>query len=536
MDEKGSLEARGVSGEIWVGGAGLSRGYLNNQSLSEEKFIDHPYAAGQKLYRTGDLGRWTPGGYIEFLGRSDNQLKIRGYRIEPGEIENCLLNYQGIHSAAVLGEHREQRGIELVAYIVSQDEPEGSQIKDYLSAQLPPHMVPSHFVLLQELPLTSNGKVDRAALKTLDGQLLDHGSTYVAPQNEVEQKLAQIWAAVLGVEQIGIKDNFFDLGGHSLMVVQVVNAVEKAFGLRIGIQDFFEQPTIEHTALLAQSGDGQATYQPKSESYPLTAAQHRLWVLSQLEGGSLAYSMPLALRLVGELSAHIFEQAIRVLIERHEILRTAFRPDASGQIRQYILSKQNIDFSLERRDYTEQANASIMVDRYMAQALNSPFDLETGTLIKGALLKVGTNKEGKKESIFFATMHHIIGDGWSWELIISEIIKIYNGLSAGEDVELTTLSIQYKDYAVWQQSDKVLEQRAQSQKYWLARFSGQLPVLDLPTLKGRPRINTHKGANIMRTYDAPFMDKLKGFSQQHEATLDTHGRGQCTALPIYQTG
>ncbi|WP_123774182.1 non-ribosomal peptide synthetase, partial [[Flexibacter] sp. ATCC 35103] len=504
----------GVAGKLYVGGAGVGRGYLHKEVLTREKFISNPFNEDSLLYDTGDLGCWHSDGTIDFLGRKDHQVKIRGYRIELGEIENTILQYrQDIRQLAVEVRENNQQKV-LVAYLVSKSGIDKSHLRDFLLARLPDYMVPAFYVLLDKLPLTPNGKIDRKALGGItQGDLIK--KEYVPAATALEADLTVIWEEILGVEKIGTTDNFFELGGHSLSVSQVINAINKSLGRTVSFKNFFASPTISGiSAQLEESSYKGIAQCAVSDSYPLTASQNRLWLLSQLEGGSLAYNMPAAVKLEGPIDAALFEESFRLLIDRHEILRTSFKIDAQGEVRQYIAASGESSFSMEQKDFLGTENQQEKILNYLQQKNRTAFDLEQGPLMRISLVRCEENQH-----IFFLSLHHIIGDGWSIEILISEIIQIYNSLKAGKPVSLPELGIQYKDYAVWQNRELQNQKHTISAQYWLKKFSGELPVLNLPGFKSRPLVQTYNGDTIRHTFNEEFLNKLKKFSQEWDVTL-----------------
>lgn len=517
LDEMNELTPLGVSGKIFVSGAGLSRGYLNKPELTAEKFIDNPFVDGAKMYDTGDMGRWLPDGNIEFLGRKDFQVKIRGHRIELGEIETNISQYSK-NIKQVVTDVREVNGEKTLAVYYTTDsktEIDKNNLRAYLQGKLPDYMMPSFFIELDNIPLTPNGKIDRKALPSITGEDLIR-IEYIAPRNETEQKLVEIWQEVLGVEKIGITDNFFELGGHSLIVAQAINRIHQSLAKQISFKDFFANPTIKGiTKNLTQREFNAIPKVPEQESYPLTSSQQRLWILSQLEGGSQAYNMPAVVVLKGELNHDYFEKAFQFFIDRHEITRTSFKSDnQSGEIRQYITPKENVNFKVELLDFTNKTETEI--EDYLQITNNKSFNLEGSPLLKASLLKRADN-----EYLFFLSMHHIIGDGWSTQVLISEVVENYNNLLQGYAIEEKTasLSIQYKDYAVWLQEEIKSQRYQKAEAFWLEQFKGELPVLDLPNFKKRPLIQTYNGNNVSYLFSKDFTDKLKKYSEQHGATL-----------------
>ncbi|MCY9538110.1 AMP-binding protein, partial [Paenibacillus thiaminolyticus] len=320
-------------GELCISGAGVARGYLNRPELTGERFADNPFEPGARMYRTGDLAKWLPDGNIEYLGRVDHQVKIRGYRIELGEVEAQLLKIASVQEAVAIAREDGDGQPYLCAYIVADKELTSGELRNALSQALPGYMVPSCFVQLEHMPLTPNGKIDRKALPEPDGSM-QTGAEHVAPRTAVEAQLAQIWQEVLGLPRIGVKDHFFDIGGHSLRATALVAKLHKEMGIEMPLREVFQSPTIEQmaeviTGKAITDKERQVAYRPipiteESAYYPLSSAQKRLYILSQLEGGELSYNMPGVLEMEGALDRERLEEAFRQLIRRHETLRTGF--------------------------------------------------------------------------------------------------------------------------------------------------------------------------------------------------------------------
>ncbi|MCV9927841.1 amino acid adenylation domain-containing protein [Flavobacterium sp. LS1R49] len=512
--ETTQLSPLGVVGELCISGKGLSAGYLNQQELTAEKFVPNPFIEGEKMYRTGDLAYWYPDGNIEYMGRIDHQVKIRGFRIELGEIETAVLQYSDDLRQTVVAVKESNGEKVLVAYYVSNEELDKSAIRTYLQGKLPEYMVPGFYVALENLPLTPNGKTDRKALPEISGEDLIR-KEYVSPRNTIEEDLANIWQEVLKVDKIGITDNFFELGGHSLIAAQVINRIQKQLSKKVSFKDFFSKPTIEGLSQqLTEACYVSIAQAPLQESYPLTASQNRLWLLSQLDGGSQAYNIPFAFELSGTLDKDKFEASFEKVIERHEILRTRFKADESGLVRQHILPADSVTFRLIREDFTSVNRQQEAVSDYLQEQSNFAFDLEKAPLLRAGLVELDTQKH-----VFFLSMHHIIGDGWSLELLVSEVVKIYNALSQGLEIELPALKIQYKDYAVWLTKELQQEKHLKAKEFWMSQFSGEIPVLDLPSFKKRPLMQSYKGESINRTFSQAFSQKLKTYSKTQDATL-----------------
>jgi amino acid adenylation domain-containing protein len=504
----------GVAGKIYVSGAGVARGYLNKPELTSEKFVANPFQERERMYDIGDLGCWLANGDIEFLGRKDHQVKIRGYRIELGEIENTISQFSEDLKQVVVEVKENNQEKVLVAYLVATTLIDKSKLRNFLQNSLPDYMVPSFYIALEKLPLTPNGKIDRKALPSITGDDIIRRE-YVAPRNEVEKSLVAIWQEVLGIERIGITDNFFELGGHSLIIAQIINRTHKQLGKTVSFKVFFTNPSIEGIAKQLQENNYLAIPKaPEAPSYPLTAAQNRLWILSQLEGGSIAYNMPATVKLTGTIDAQKFEESFRLLMYRHEILRTYFKTNAEGEIQQYIVPTEQINFKISEKDYSSVENKEEEIANYLQDKNSQPFDLENAPLVRAALIKLSQD-----EYVFFLSLHHIIGDGWSIELLIAEVVKTYNALTQGGKINLPELGIQYKDYAVWLNQELQEEKYKASEQYWLNQFTGELPVLELPSFRTRPLVQTYNGNNLVHQFPIAFLEKLRAFSKEHDLTL-----------------
>ncbi|MBP4137055.1 non-ribosomal peptide synthetase [Flavobacterium geliluteum] len=504
----------GATGKLYVSGAGVARGYLNKPELTEEKFIANPFIEGERMYDTGDLACWLPDGNIEFLGRKDHQVKLRGYRIELGEIENTISQYsEDLKQVAVEVRENNQEKV-LAAYLVSTTNIDKSELRSFLQAKLPDYMVPGFYIELEKLPVTPNGKIDRNSLPSISVEDIVR-KEYIGPRNKTEENLVLIWQEVLGIEPIGITDNFFELGGHSLIIAQIINRTRKQLGKTVSFKVFFANPTIEGLSKELQEKDFTAILKAtEAVSYPLTPSQSRLWILSQLEGGSLAYNMPAAVKLTGVVDGTKFEESFKRLIDRHEIFRTCFKTDLSGGVRQYIIPAEQINFKIAEQDYSANGNQGESITAYLQEVNNEPFDLEQAPLVRASLIKL---KE--EEYVFFLSLHHIIGDGWSVEVLISEVVKTYNALTLETEIALPELNLQYKDYAVWFNDEIQQEKYQASEHYWLKQFAGELPVLDLPSFKIRPLIQTYNGENLTHRFSRVFLEKLKRFSKEQDLTL-----------------
>ncbi|KAF6614167.1 AMP-binding protein, partial [Paenibacillus sp. EKM102P] len=526
------LQPIGVAGELCIGGVGVARGYLNRPELTAEKFVADPFAGGEagyeRIYRTGDLARWMPDGNIEYLGRIDHQVKIRGYRIELGEVETQLLQVESVREAVVMARADETGQKQMVAYYVAGQEIRASELRSELGRELPSYMVPSYFVQLEQMPLSPNGKIDRKALPAPEGSL-QSGADYVAPRTWVEVKLAQIWQDVLGLAQVGVKENFFEIGGHSLRATTLASKIHQELNKPLPLRSIFEAPTIEQLAAVLEGLD-QVAYAsiPVTETrtfYPLSSAQKRLYVLHQFDPQDVNYNMPSVLQVSGPLDVKRVEHVFRQLIARHATLRTRFELIDSEPM-QWI--EDAVPFEVE---YTKVQAAGATVDtdqdtttdtytrvnieaQQRVRSFVRPFDLKAAPLLRVGLVDLGV-QGAKQESqhLLMLDMHHIVSDGVSMEVLTDEFVRLYGG------EELAPLRIQYKDYAVWQQSEAHQEWMQRQEAYWLDTFQGELPVLDLSTDFARPAVQSTAGDTIEFVLEREVSERLKELAAHTGATL-----------------
>ncbi|WP_203854840.1 non-ribosomal peptide synthetase, partial [Dactylosporangium siamense] len=477
----------GVPGELYIGGAGVARGYRGRPELTAERFIADPFGEpGGRLYRTGDQVRRRTDGRPEFLGRVDHQVKIRGHRIEPAEIEAVLRSAAGVSAAVVVALDGR-----LVAYVVG----ETGGLREWLGQRLPEYMVPSALVELSALPLNSNGKVDRAALPAPDIARMELAGAYVAPEGTTQELLAGIWAGILGVGRVGAADNFFALGGHSLLATQVVSRVRSVFGVEVPVAALFDGPTIEGLAVVVDAA-GRATAPPivaveRDAPLPLSFAQQRLWFLHQLDPDSAEYNTPMFIRLTGELDVEALTGTLTALVARHEVLRTRLVAGADG------VPYQVIDPAPERFDLQ-------VADELGPEA---PFDLAAGPLFRAMLVRAAAD-----DHVLALVMHHVISDEWSAGILRRELDALY----AGE--ELPALPVQYADFAVWQRqwlSGDVLEGQL---GFWRDKLAGA-PTLDLPTDRPRPAVRSSAGAAIGFTIPPEATDGLRALARDASASM-----------------
>jgi len=515
----------GVAGELHVGGDGLARGYLNRRELTREKFIRHPFnkRRGARLYKTGDLARYRPDGNIEFLGRVDQQVKIRGFRVELGEIEANLAAHPAVREAAVVAREDRPGGKSLYAYVVAAagEAPAAEKLRAFLKEKLPDYMVPSGFITLDALPLLPSGKVDRRALPAPDQGRPDLEVEFVAPRTPAEEVLAGLWADVLGVERVGIHDDFFELGGHSLLATQLVSRVRDAFRVELPLRALFAEPTVAGLAAsveLAGSGAAAApappiTPAPRDGDPPLSYAQQRLWFLDQLEPGSVAYNIPLALRVVGDLDVAALEQGLGEVVRRHEALRATFSA-VDGRPVQDIAPAAAVALPVVDLCGVGAAGREAEAQRLAGEEARRPFDLVRGPLWRATLLRLGA-----ADHVLLLTLHHIVADGWSMSVLFRELAALYEAFRAGGPSSLPEPPIQYVDFARWQRqqlSGPALEAHLE---YWRQKLgpSPAVPELpgDLPPPAGPPLL----GAEAAIRLPPDLSGALKALSRREGLTL-----------------
>ncbi|MBD2020581.1 amino acid adenylation domain-containing protein [Leptolyngbya sp. FACHB-36] len=515
-DPHGNLVPIGVVGEVYISGAGVTQGYLNRQDLTQEKFVA---IEGQQFYRTGDLGRFDAEGNLELLGRNDFQIQLRGMRIEPGEIEAALRQTEGVREAVVVARELGTGEVGLVAYIVPEPQfPAIEQLRQQLQAKLPDYMVPAVFVRLDALPLTPNQKVDRRSLPDPEWA----NQNYMAPRNALEQLIADIWQTVLGL-QVGIHDDFFALGGHSLLATQVVHRLRDALKLEIPISRLFESPTVaelaEHLAPLSQAQSCKLNGVPRitaitaiqrDDYLPLSASQAGLWFLSQLEEGC-SLNIPLAYDLVGVLHKDALAQSLTKIVRRHEPLRTVFSVIKGAPV-QRILPPQPVPLAVVDLQTLPEAEQRAEVRRLTTAAAQHSFNLAVDLPLQVTLLRLSETAH-----VLLVTIHHIAADGWSLAVFRRELTALYTSYVQGTASPLQELPIQYADFAQWQQ--QWLGELSQQLAYWQQQLAGAPPLLELPTDRPRPTVQTFQGGREYFTLDSALTRQLKHLSQRVGATL-----------------
>jgi amino acid adenylation domain-containing protein len=511
----------GVVGEIYVGGEGLARGYLNQPTLTDEKFVSDPFKRGDaKLFRTGDLGRYLADGNIEFHGRRDHQVKVRGFRIELGEIETVLKTNPAIRQAVVVALDDAQAGKQLVAYLhVETTPPPINEIRTLLRRKLPDYMMPSAFVMLETLPLNASGKIDRLALPAPVRNELT--SDFVAPRTPIQDVLATIWAETLGVDRIGINDDFFSLGGHSLLVARIVARVRDALQIELPIRTLFEASTVASLATeverLRQTAGGSTpnplAHVPRNGALPFSFAQERMWFFYELDPNSGAYNIPRALRIRGPLNRDALQQSLDEIVQRHEVFRTSFiteegKPSLSIA-ESARLELQYLDFRHLPKSKLEEESRAMA-----AEEAQRPFDLKRAPLMRASLVQFDS-----EDHLLLLTIHHIISDGWSMDILLGELASNYNAKVGAGKLSLPELPVQYVDFAAWQRRSLSDESLKRQIEYWLVQLSNAPATINLPTDRPRPSVRTFRGARHPLAITKDITTKLTALGREKRATL-----------------
>ena len=525
LDRFQQLVPVGVPGEIYVGGAGLARCYLNRPDLSAERFIPNPFSAtgGERLYKTGDLARYLADGDIEYLGRTDHQVKIRGFRIELGEITAALSAHPAADEAVVIADQDAAGDKRLIAFVIANHEMAAStkELRVYLESKLPDYMVPASIHFVESFPLNNNGKLDQRALRVLANEQIDTVVSLDFARTPIEEMLISIWAGTLNISQMSIDDNFFELGGHSLLATQVVSRIRENLNVDVSLKALFESPRISDLALVIESLLNQQSGLdvppivpvPRAQPLPLSFAQQRLWFLDQLEPNDISYNVPVAVKLTGTLDVRALEAALCEIIKRHEVLRTTFAVVEREPV-QIIHESMAMNLSVEDfSDFNGQEREAEVL-RIATEEAQKSFDLSHGPLLRARLLRLD-----KDQHIFFLTMHHIITDEWSMGVFIKEIATLYEALSSGKPSPLLDLAIQYADYAHWQrnwlQGGALEKQRA----FWRQQLAGNLPTLKLPIDRQRVTGQTFRGRRSSFTLPKDVSRAIKELGRQEGATI-----------------
>jgi amino acid adenylation domain-containing protein len=522
LDGAGQQAPIGVPGEICIGGVGLARGYLDRPELSAERFIVDP--SGERLYRSGDLGRWTPAGVLDYLGRIDLQVKIRGHRIELGEVESVLVRHPALRDVVVVARDDLPGDLRLCAYFVAEADaaPSAAELRAFLGTTLPDFMLPSAFVRLEALPISPNGKVDRRALPAPEGRAFLPGSE---PQSPMEELLAGIWAELLGLPEVGIYDDFFDLGGHSLLATRVLSRVLGVVPVELPLRALFEAPTVAQLAarLDEELRRGQGLSAPplgRREGVgprPLSFAEERLWFLTQLDPEDRSYGLALPLRLVGPLLQTALARALVEVAERHAILRTTYRVEGGHPVA-VVGAEPNCPLPVTTLTALPASEREPALRAELAAEGARPFDLAEGPLLRARLFQLA-----EEDHVLLVTMHHIVSDGWSMGVLLRELGALYGAFCAERPSPLAALPLQYGDYAVWQRSFLQGEVEARQLAYWTSRLGGagepRSLTLDLPLDHPRPPGPSPRGDRRVLLLPPGLVTALRALSRREGVTL-----------------
>lgn len=490
------LRPVGVPGELWVGGEGVARGYFNQHEMTKEKFIESPFQTGEKIYKTGDQARWLSDGTLEFLGRIDQQVKIRGYRVELSEIEYSLLQLEKVKEAVVIG-REDQQDKYLCAYVIGSEPLSVSDLREHAAESLPEFMIPSYFIQLEQIPLTAHGKVDRKQLPAPQaGGYLEQ--ELIAPRNEWETKLAKVWQEVLGLERISVLESFFALGGHSLKATILVSKLRKELQVEIEIKDIFTYQTVERLAQFVMQAEVRQhqsipVVEPQ-EYYPASSAQRRMFTLDKIVDNKLLYNIPIAVRIRGNLDRKRLQESWKMLVRRHESLRTGFEL-VKGEVVQKV--HPSVPFAVDFIPVSPETE-----EDWIQQLVSTSFDLKQAPLFQAAVLE-----RTKTDFILVMNMHHIISDEASIGVILRELIDFYEGRA------LTEQKIQYKDYASWHNQRLQSEIMKRQEAYWVNQFIDEVPVLQLPTDFGRPAAIKYDGDSVSLAADSTVMTGLRKLAE-----------------------
>ena len=530
LDRRGRPAPPGVAGELMVGGAGLSRGYLGRPGLTAARFIPDAFGgeAGARLYRSGDLARWLPDGSLEYLGRIDQQIKVRGFRVELGEIGAALAAHPAVREAAVLASPAAAGEPRLVAYVALREPGAvlAAALRRHVAERLPDYMVPAAFVEVAALPLNANGKVDRPALAALEraAQPPAEGSAAAAPdaaRNPIEELMAATWADVLGLPRVGIHDRFLDLGGHSLLATRLVARLRHQLEVALPLSLLFERPTVAELAaeVQAELQAGRRQAPPpivpiaRDGKLPLSFAQQRLWFLEAWQPGTPLFNVPVALRLTGRLEPAALAWTLSQVVRRHEALRTAF-PAWRGEPTQAIAPPAPVALPAIDLGALPAAPREAEARRLSAEDARRPFDLGHGPLFRAALLRLAVG-----EHVLLAALHHIVCDGWSMEVLVGEVAELYRAAVEGRQARLPELALQYVDFAAWQRSWLSGEVLDEQLAYWRRQLAGAPSTPQLPADRRRPEVQGHLGAVVPLALSAERSAALRDLARRSGVTL-----------------
>ncbi|WP_294736304.1 non-ribosomal peptide synthetase [uncultured Pseudomonas sp.] len=517
LDDQFNPLPAGVPGELCIGGIGLARGYLGRAGLTAERFVADPLGeAGARLYRTGDRVRWSADGVLEYLGRLDQQVKLRGFRVEPEEIEARLLALDGIAQAVVLVRET-AAGAQLIGYYTANEPLDEQDVKTALAAELPDYMVPAQLMRLDAMPLSPSGKLDRRALPEPVWQVREH----VEPETALQQQIAGIWREVLALPRIGLRDDFFALGGHSLLATQIISRTRQACDVELPLRTLFEASELgafaEQVHLIQASGQRNQQLAigkvDRSQPVPLSYSQQRMWFLWQMEPDSPAYNVGGMARLRGVLDVGRFEAALQALIMRHETLRTTF-PSINGVAQQKVAAQTGVRMDWQDFSAFNQAERQLRVQQLADHEAHTPFNLETGPLLRACLVKAG-----EQEHYLVLTLHHIVTEGWAMDIFARELSALYEAFIDDRESPLAPLPVQYLDYSVWQRQWLESGERQRQLDYWTAQLGTEHPLLELPGDRPRPPVQSHQGELYRFDLSDDLAARVRAFNAERGLTL-----------------
>ncbi|HVY36513.1 MAG TPA: non-ribosomal peptide synthase/polyketide synthase, partial [Polyangia bacterium] len=517
LDGAANLVPAGTWGELYIGGDGVAAEYWRRSELTAERFVPDPFGGGERLYRTGDLARHRPDGKLECGGRTDHQVKVRGYRIELGDVEARLATLAGVAEVVVVGRPDRAGETQLVAYYTGERSLPVDTLRAHARAGLPEAMVPAAFVHLPAVPLTPNGKIDRRALPAPDDRAFTSRSTYEPPRAQTEVALAALWSEVLGIERIGRHDSFFELGGHSLLAMQLASRVRRALGVEIDLGELLRNPVLSEQAAVV-AGARLATEEirlrpsaPREGGVPVSAAQRRLWFLSQLDRDSSAYHISGALRFRGPLDAEALSRALAQVVARHEALRTRFL-SPGGEPVQIVMPPDSLGPVMRRQDLSPDTSEEAL-GALIARETGGAFDLEAGPAIRALLARLTDT-----DHLLVVTLHHLVADGWSVSILLGELTTLYAAFHAGKSDPLPPLPIQYADFSVWQRGRLDAGELQRQADYWQKQLAGAPDKLDLPTDRPRPPEQDLTGGRVAVDLGPELSERVRQMARRNGVT------------------
>ncbi|WP_225740646.1 condensation domain-containing protein, partial [Pseudoalteromonas peptidolytica] len=531
LDADQALLPYGAVGELYVGGDGVARGYLNKATLTQNSFIPNPYFCPNKsntskrLYKTGDLVKFNSDGELIYISRVDDQVKIRGFRVELGEIESQINSCSEVDSSVVLIIERGTSKY-LVGYIkqreglVQSTSAVEQQVQQHLKTSLPAHMIPSKLIVVSEFPRTANGKVDKVALSatTLD---TDTVATVIEAKDDIEKALVQIWSELFSVPPalISTEDDFFELGGHSLLSMRLCSEIEDKLNVQIPLREIYDSPTIVDIAILVKNAVDVGSnlvsrVERNTDKFPLSFAQQRLWFIDSLQGSTPEYNMPMVFELSGTISLTSIQRAFREIIARHEVLRTVYE-EHDGEAYQKIKTISEVEFAIQQKDISEldEQDKETALKAYVREEVGRPFNLSTEVMLRVSFIKTA-----ETSGVLLFNLHHIASDGWSMEILMKEFFALYHAQEAGEASPLPELAVQYADYAHWQRHYLAQEQLEGQLDYWEQQLEGLPALHSLPLDKARPAQKQYQGARVTGVLPKELAQALLKMAQQFKIT------------------